>query len=1824
MPEDAESVFKELLQTLLTSRRFQSALRPLPKAHESGNGASNGEHSSAEPKKEDVVAVEDVTIEKLEAKLNEALLNLRRRICPSTSSEDANDPIKHINITPAFVSASQVPSVGNAGVEGRQEVFLSENTFESGSVAFSLWLTEGEPAGELGWHLTHVINGAPKMEMVRLRLRTGEFWFGEQKRILALPQNFRFRPHDYIGVLFDIDRLAFSFSVNSVKLPEIVFHNSANFIAPVQDSLWNSIVSRITPSKKSDSSTDSPTPRSTDATSSSSTSSSSTASTSDTAIPPSSHLAQIGQGNRELTVEIGESATWRAMAIAYGKAQLNGGASPYYFKTHHRTIVDPAPLKLATKQAKLVLHLLFVAIAYMPDLSTFNAPSKANQSPSKVKISIANRLKPHTTDDSKGENNIPSSKVGSPSKTLKAIYDTQRLITAENASKLVDLLLYSPTVGLMAIMGEDSESSVSGDSSVQVYDHVLYTAVAPFLLGILRRNSERVSKTMISHFISLLKKKDKKTDRFISNVMSHIATSISLCPFELPLRNPSLVIDTDRRGSLTEWLMLFIRIAKNRRCFDLVDYKEVLFGNFFCTPALDHRLRLEPFVPQSEWSSLLDDMPANIQQSYFHQDVTDAVAARYLHLGHAVMAMARYKEEDPESESPPQQAQQAHPSSAPKPASPAPTSSSAPSSSSEPPSSSANGEDHHEGEDGSVHENGDEGDSSSAPSGDLPKKTSKPITSNNFLRKLRSGITQLPGIMRGQTAHSSNWNAQLGLMYSLLVALITAAPESRDACLNNVLFSNVLLDKTRANVDRLGGTFTHVVQTWPNPLEFAPTLTEVDVNDPEKLNKDSLADLDFPDASSGWMFELLDASTYLLHHSYAPAYANLMHLQNEYSLSVQVVSHVEATKRRRIQTYMTQQGVVDSNGRVNSNEWVESVPTGDLDMAITMSKLNRSHASVVLSASAYSMLGVLPQFLLFDLSQRLAQVILHTMDNPSRSDILHYFPESYVHAQIALAHILRFAHDTSLSSMAGWRDIPDDPQVYTRKLRELPEWIYLTESRDTDLFENPEKVVHAVIGRKRLTAGRRYNSYEEKVAAIAAAKQMKKASRRDRELDAEIVAAALASITPTNASTSASTSNPTPATSTNAESTAPQTNESAPNDLPSDDLDSSHTSTNTGESNHTGSSINSIESALTAASTASSSRPATRDRSDSDPVPPPSHNPDPDPTAALAIDPESTMQEELDKQSGKRRLAASEPPAVIDNDDSDSDDSDDEDDNGEVLCPRLWYHGAIVSSLANLVNRGVLLNPNVSAQILTILGKILTWSLPEELLALGPKRFNEFLELCFKLFVDKRLTFWTVVLEALLVVVVPSQANSTRYRGYTRAYLTDKDNKRRLKDFLNKFFNTVNSCQNELDALIDSYLEKIKLITTNVDTFVAAPSPSASPAPQQLSSSSSAPEGEGFSLDEALGFGAFASASQAGGAGSLSASLTSSAHLTRSHSTANLTQPVPISAATASSSAPQGFGPVRSSSDGENQQPAEAPAQPASQPPAAPRYTTALEEKGFPRSEAREGWVLTPTGHANNVQVELPSDPTERIALLRQLTPLRNGIDTFIRDAPLYFEVINNLLFVLGYFTQNAEYLFEDTIIMTRTCEIVGHTLSRALDSSGSPPLAKLCRLLGVAPKSGYVLPATSASIESLFEASAGPIIVSCTRIVCTLLTRPALKERALTQLAGLIPRRSIDTFLSLGFQHIEGWEETVETAFNALKMVDTISQRDMLLRSGQEECPICYANPVNTTFIPCNHRSCNDCIERHLLNNKQCFFCKADIVATRRDGGDDLKVSMN
>jgi len=61
------------------------------------------------------------------------------------------------------------------------------------------------------------------------------------------------------------------------------------------------------------------------------------------------------------------------------------------------------------------------------------------------------------------------------------------------------------------------------------------------------------------------------------------------------------------------------------------------------------------------------------------------------------------------------------------------------------------------------------------------------------------------------------------------------------------------------------------------------------------------------------------------------------------------------------------------------------------------------------------------------------------------------------------------------------------------------------------------------------------------------------------------------------------------------------------------------------------------------------------------------------------------------------------------------------------------------------------------------------------------------------------------------------------------------------------------------------------------------------------------------------------------------------------------------------------------------------------------------------------------------------------------------------------------------------------------------------------------------------------------------------------------------------------------------------------------------LISDDDNACTICYAFPITAIFKPCNHQTCRICIDRHLLNTRECFFCKTIIDKVEDLSGNTL-----
>ncbi|XP_076289360.1 E3 ubiquitin-protein ligase RNF123 isoform X2 [Lasioglossum baleicum] len=69
-----------------------------------------------------------------------------------------------------------------------------------------------------------------------------------------------------------------------------------------------------------------------------------------------------------------------------------------------------------------------------------------------------------------------------------------------------------------------------------------------------------------------------------------------------------------------------------------------------------------------------------------------------------------------------------------------------------------------------------------------------------------------------------------------------------------------------------------------------------------------------------------------------------------------------------------------------------------------------------------------------------------------------------------------------------------------------------------------------------------------------------------------------------------------------------------------------------------------------------------------------------------------------------------------------------------------------------------------------------------------------------------------------------------------------------------------------------------------------------------------------------------------------------------------------------------------------------------------------------------------------------------------------------------------------------------------------------------------------------------------------------------------------------------------------------VKEMIEYLEHCQSILPDSKVLTDDDDVCTICYAYPIAVTFEPCRHQTCRTCIDQHLFNTRECFFCKATI----------------
>jgi len=111
-----------------------------------------------------------------------------------------------------------------------------------------------------------------------------------------------------------------------------------------------------------------------------------------------------------------------------------------------------------------------------------------------------------------------------------------------------------------------------------------------------------------------------------------------------------------------------------------------------------------------------------------------------------------------------------------------------------------------------------------------------------------------------------------------------------------------------------------------------------------------------------------------------------------------------------------------------------------------------------------------------------------------------------------------------------------------------------------------------------------------------------------------------------------------------------------------------------------------------------------------------------------------------------------------------------------------------------------------------------------------------------------------------------------------------------------------------------------------------------------------------------------------------------------------------------------------------------------------------------------------------------------------------------------------------------------------------------------------------------------------------------------TFLRQMAWKEELAPNAAHKIVCNKLALLQSDTFMEALGSANAANDALRAQQLKDL--ETCALAEDDETMCPICCSRPTDRVFRPCEHRSCVECVTRHLLNCKKCFFCNAEIVS--------------
>ncbi|KAM7295288.1 E3 ubiquitin-protein ligase RNF123 isoform X1 [Ixodes scapularis] len=186
-------------------------------------------------------------------------------------------------------------------------------------------------------------------------------------------------------------------------------------------------------------------------------------------------------------------------------------------------------------------------------------------------------------------------------------------------------------------------------------------------------------------------------------------------------------------------------------------------------------------------------------------------------------------------------------------------------------------------------------------------------------------------------------------------------------------------------------------------------------------------------------------------------------------------------------------------------------------------------------------------------------------------------------------------------------------------------------------------------------------------------------------------------------------------------------------------------------------------------------------------------------------------------------------------------------------------------------------------------------------------------------------------------------------------------------------------------------------------------------------------------------------------------------------------------------------------------------------------------------------------------------------------------------------------------------------LLLARICQLVSQVLNRVTSRCGCFDLVVGMDVAGLEAVDHFPIVAavTGILVALLLRGS----VDSRENALSVLLAEPSFQQSSLEFLlgGGSNGAASLDAedsavpsppLFSLA-NYAEVKEEEVEQVRQLVQLVQG-RQAPATPLDEDQLCTICYAQGNSVRFVPCGHQSCQLCIMTHLVNNRECFFCKA------------------